>query len=48
MGLIIPISHGNLRITDYPGKYRGNFTEKSPENFEMLSKHNAVPPAGRK
>ena len=23
MGLVIPISHGNLRITNYHGKYRG-------------------------
>ena len=23
MGLIIPIFHGNLRITNYRGKYRG-------------------------
>ena len=23
MGLVIPISHGNLRITNYCGKYRG-------------------------
>ena len=23
MGLVVPISHGNLRITNYRGKYRG-------------------------
>ena len=33
MGLVIPISHGNLRSSNYHGKYRGNFTEKSPNNI---------------
>ena len=41
MGLAIPLSHGNLQITNYRGKYRGilpwNFTEKSLNNFQTVN-----------
>ena len=36
-GIIMSISHANLRITNYRGKYRGNFTEKSPGFSKMSS-----------
>ena len=42
MGLVISISHGNLRITAITAEntavfYSGNFTEKSPEYYSSVS-----------
>ena len=37
MGLAIPISHRNLRITNYHGKCRGDFNETIPGKYKATT-----------